>query len=128
MLVVIQRGVADLADALIRQKKLEVAAHGDLFAQCLRNNRAGRRLFFNLFDRLGLGVLFFLQLIDFLLRPETEARLAAMRSIQIPLKPGVEAPESVPVLAEVKTMDITFDAMAAQIEMATETLRRELAR
>ena len=68
------------------------------------------------------------QLIDFLLRPETEARLAAMRSIQIPLKPSVEAPGDVPVLGDIKTMDVEFDAMAAEIETATDTLRRELAR
>ncbi len=35
------------------------------------------------------------KLIDFLLRPETEARLARMASAQIPLHPGVERPDFV---------------------------------
>ena len=34
-------------------------------------------------------------LIDYILRPETERILAASRSVQIPLHPGVEKPEKV---------------------------------
>ena len=41
-------------------------------------------------------------LIDFLLSPEVEAQLAGMRSIQIPLNPGVTAPDTVPVLGDIK--------------------------
>jgi iron(III) transport system substrate-binding protein len=62
-------------------------------------------------------------LIDFLLRPETERVLANMRSIQIPLHPGVEAPEKVPDIADIKPTAVTFADMAAQMEKAMTQLR-----
>ena len=41
-----------------------------------------------------------------------------MPSIQIPLKPGVEAPDKVPRVEAVKMMDIGFDAAADRMEQA----------
>jgi iron(III) transport system substrate-binding protein len=49
--------------------------------------------------------------IDFLLSPEVELALSRMRSLQIPLNPAVQPPETVPKLAEIRMMDVTFDAV-----------------
>jgi iron(III) transport system substrate-binding protein len=65
------------------------------------------------------------RLIDFLLRQETEAALAASRSIQIPLRPGVPAPETVPRIEEIQTMDVEFDAIAAKIPAMMDFAERE---
>lgn len=64
-------------------------------------------------------------LIDFLLRPETEARLAGMRSIQIPLNPAVDAPGNVPDLAEIKAMDVDFEAVAENMSETAAFIREE---
>ncbi len=68
------------------------------------------------------------KLIDYLLSPEVEARLASMRSIQIPLNPAVERPEGVPDAAQVKTLEVDFDAAAAAMPEALEFVTRELIR
>jgi iron(III) transport system substrate-binding protein len=65
------------------------------------------------------------QLIDYLLSPDVEAALARTRSIQIPLNPNVEAPENVPKLADIRTMDVAFTAMAEAMEPSAEFLREE---
>jgi iron(III) transport system substrate-binding protein len=67
-------------------------------------------------------------LIDYLLSPEVEARLAAMRSIQIPLNPSVPVPKNVPDLAKIKTMDIPFEKMAQMMPVSQECVRREFRR
>jgi iron(III) transport system substrate-binding protein len=67
------------------------------------------------------------RLIDFLLRPETEAALAASRSIQIPLRPDVPAPETVPRIEEIQTMHVEFDAIAAKIPAMMDFAGREFA-
>ena len=68
------------------------------------------------------------KLIDFLLSPRVEAQLAAMRSIQIPLNPAVKAPEGVPDLAQVKMMDVGFDAVAQHMPTAIEFVKGEFIR
>ncbi len=65
------------------------------------------------------------KLIDYLLSPEVEAKLAGMRSIQIPLNPAVARPEGVPDAADVKTMDVTFDAAADEMPKALEFVKAE---
>lgn len=67
------------------------------------------------------------KLVDFLLRPETEAALAASRSIQIPLHPGVASPEAVPRLDSIKAMPVGFDAIAVKIPIMMEFVRQEIA-
>jgi len=64
-------------------------------------------------------------LIDYLLSPEVELRLARMRSIQIPLNPTVHAPDNVPVLAQTKRMDVTFEAAAQYMNRSAEFIRKE---
>lgn len=63
------------------------------------------------------------KLIDYLLSPAVEAKLARLRSLQIPLNPQVQAPDNVPKLSSVKTMDVSFEAAAAQMERAMTLLR-----
>jgi len=68
------------------------------------------------------------KLIDYLLSPEVETRLAGMRSIQIPLNPAVKAPKGVPRLAEVKTIPIGFDAIAEHMPAAIAFVKEEVIR
>ena len=68
------------------------------------------------------------RLIDFLLGPGVEARLAAMRSIQIPLNPAVETPQNVPALSEIHTMNVTFEAIAAEMETTAARIQKEFLR
>lgn len=63
------------------------------------------------------------RLMEYLLSPAVEKRLAESRSIQVPLNPAVDAPDKVPAIASVKVMDVTYTAMAAQMERAAEELR-----
>jgi len=65
------------------------------------------------------------ELVDFLLSPEVETRLAGMRSIQIPLNPSVRAPANVPVLSEIKCMDVSFAAAAARMKSSAEFIQKE---
>jgi len=68
------------------------------------------------------------RLIDYLLSPEVEAKLAAMRSIQIPLNPAVNTPQGVPNAAAVKTMNVSFGAVAAAMPKALEFIKQEFVR
>lgn len=63
------------------------------------------------------------KLIDFLLRPEIEARLAASPSAQIPLHPGVEAPPKVSEMAREKFLEADYAAAAEQIEPSADFLK-----
>lgn len=63
------------------------------------------------------------KLIDYLLSPEVEARLADSRSIQIPLNPAVEGQEKVPPIKDITVMEVSFEAMAAEMETAAAQLR-----
>jgi iron(III) transport system substrate-binding protein len=52
------------------------------------------------------------QLIDYLLSPAVEGRLAQGRSIQIPLNAGVTPDHNAPPLDEIRTMAVDWDAVA----------------
>ncbi len=58
------------------------------------------------------------KLIDFLLSEEVELTLAASRSLQIPLRKGLHAPEAVPKLAQIKAMPVSFAEVADQMPAA----------
>jgi iron(III) transport system substrate-binding protein len=62
------------------------------------------------------------QLIDFLLRKETEARLARSGSDQMPVRPGVHAPENVPALSSIKAMTVDWNRVAAALPTSTKFL------
>ena len=63
------------------------------------------------------------RLMEYLLRPAVERRLAESRSIQVPLNPAVDAPDKVPAIADIKVMDVTYAATAAQMDRAAGDLR-----
>lgn len=52
------------------------------------------------------------ELIDFLLSPAVELRLAQGRSIQIPLNPAVTSANNAPRLRDIRTMGVDWDAVA----------------
>jgi iron(III) transport system substrate-binding protein len=62
-------------------------------------------------------------LIDFLLSPEVERALASLRSLQIPLNPSVPAPPKTPRIAEIKSVDVSFSAIADAMARSAEFIR-----
>lgn len=66
------------------------------------------------------------KLIDYLLSPAIEQRLAEGRSIQIPLNPAVPPQNKLPAIADIKVMDVSFEAMAGEMEKAAAQLRELL--
>ena len=54
--------------------------------------------------------------VDYMLRPETEAVLAASRSAQIPLHPGVPVPEGVRSLDQIRAMSVDFAAIGQAMD------------
>jgi iron(III) transport system substrate-binding protein len=68
-------------------------------------------------------------LVDYLLSPEVEARLAESASHQIPLNPDVKAklPKEMQTPATVKAMDVDFDKAARAWDEAYEFLKQEFA-
>ena len=68
------------------------------------------------------------RLIDYLLRPEVELALASSRSIQIPLNPVVEAPDNVPELAKIRTMDVDFGSVSEQMSSTAVFIQEEFLR
>ena len=58
-------------------------------------------------------------LIDFLLSPAVEQRLAESRALQIPLGGDVETPESVPDIQRIRTMDVDFTDIANAMSEST---------
>lgn len=62
-------------------------------------------------------------LIDYILRPETEKILAASRSAQIPLHPGVEKPDSVSSPpADFRPMEVDFVAVGKKLDEMNDLL------
>jgi len=64
-------------------------------------------------------------LIDYLLSPEVEKALSELRGMQIPLNPEVDAPENVPNLSEIRTMDVDFKDVAWNMESTATFIRKE---
>ncbi len=69
------------------------------------------------------------ELVDYLLSPEVEARLAESASHQIPLNPEVKAklPKEMETPATVKAMDVDFVEAAKDWDEAYEFLKKEFA-
>lgn len=65
------------------------------------------------------------RLVDYLLSPAVEAKLAVGPSAQIPLHPTVEADTRVETPRTVKAMQVDFDAAAAKWDAAAAFLRDE---
>ena len=68
------------------------------------------------------------KLIDFLLSPEIEARLARGRSMQMPLHPGVDVPKNVPKLEDIRPMDVDFYEVSAQMTKTAKFIQETFAR
>ncbi len=68
------------------------------------------------------------KLVDHLLSPQVEARLAAGPSAQIPLSPTLQAPERLGVPKPLRTMQVDFRAAADRWDEAARFLRDEFAR
>jgi iron(III) transport system substrate-binding protein len=56
------------------------------------------------------------RLIDYLLSAQTEKALAFSEAAQMPLRQGVDKPEHIPDIADVKAMGVDFGRVAGQIE------------
>ena len=67
------------------------------------------------------------RLVDYLLSPEVEAKLAAGRSAQIPLNPKVETEVRVETPKTIKPMQVDFEAAAEKWDAAYKFLRDEFA-
>lgn len=63
------------------------------------------------------------KLIDYLLSPGVEAKLAGMRSIQIPLNSKVKPPPNVPRLKKIKVMDVDFEKVAMRMESTARFIK-----
>jgi len=55
------------------------------------------------------------RLMDYLLSPATERRLAEADCAQIPLHPGVPVPKDVPSLASIRVMEVSYAAVAKKM-------------
>lgn len=66
------------------------------------------------------------KLIDYLLSPEVEAKLAKMECAQLPLHPGVELPENLPPLDNIKSMDIDYAEVAKKLQEIQPFLKQWL--
>jgi iron(III) transport system substrate-binding protein len=65
------------------------------------------------------------RLVDYLLSPEVEAKLAAGESAQIPLSPKLPPPARLKMPPKLKTMQVDFAAAAEKWDAAAEFLRDE---
>ncbi len=65
------------------------------------------------------------KLIDFLLSAQVEAKLAAGRGAQIPLRTGVKGPQNIPPLSDLQLMDVDYRLVARQFEETLEAFEAE---
>ena len=63
------------------------------------------------------------KLIDFLLAAESERMLAKSDAVQIPLRPGVEPPPSLPALDSIKPMTLDYQRVADRLEEVIQRLQ-----
>ena len=62
------------------------------------------------------------RLIDFLLLPEVERKLAESEAVQIPLHPDVSPPRNIPPVSTFKAMTLDYAKAAARVEDVTRRL------
>ncbi|MBW1854781.1 MAG: extracellular solute-binding protein, partial [Deltaproteobacteria bacterium] len=63
------------------------------------------------------------KLLDYLLSPETERKLAFADCAQIPLHKGVETPDDVRKIEDIKTMRVDFEAVAKKLQEIQQYLK-----
>jgi iron(III) transport system substrate-binding protein len=66
------------------------------------------------------------KLIDYLLTPDVERKLAASEAVQIPLHDGVEGPKNIPPLSSFKPMTLDYGKSADRVEDVTRRLQNIL--
>jgi len=66
------------------------------------------------------------RLIDFLISPATEKRLAELACVQMPLHPGVPTPANVRPVSSIKAMAVDYTQVAARIHQVDRILRELL--
>ncbi len=62
------------------------------------------------------------ELIDFLLSPKVEERLAEL-ALQMPLKKSSSVPENIPRADDIKPMDVTYEEMYEKVEVSNEFIQ-----
>jgi iron(III) transport system substrate-binding protein len=62
------------------------------------------------------------RLIDYLLSPDVERRLAESEAVQIPLHPGVAGPRNLPSIGSLKPMTLDYAKAAARVEEVSRRL------
>ena len=66
------------------------------------------------------------KLIDYLLSRKVEAKLAKMECAQLPLHKGVELPDKIQSLDNIKSMDINYSEVARKLEEIQPFLKQWL--
>jgi iron(III) transport system substrate-binding protein len=66
------------------------------------------------------------KLIDYLLSPETERRLAEMDCVQMPLHPAVPTPPDVKAVGSIRAMDVDYAQVAANMTRVDKALQQLL--
>ena len=65
------------------------------------------------------------KLIDYLLSPAVESRLAFSEAAQIPVRSDVKKPNSVPAFGTIRAMEVKYEAVADEMEKAARYIQRE---
>ena len=68
------------------------------------------------------------KLIDYLLSPEVEERLASSRALQIPVRESIPVTPETPRLDRIKVMPVSFDDIAAKMESTARFIQNEFVR
>lgn len=63
-------------------------------------------------------------LIDYLLSPETEEKLANTRAKQFPVRSSVPLPEGVPALSSIKAVEVNYEDIAKNLDASLEIMRQ----
>lgn len=65
------------------------------------------------------------KLIDYLLSAAVETRLAFSKSVQIPVRSNVKKPDAVPALDEIRSMDVGYGEIAAEMEKTARYMQNK---
>ncbi|MCM8765694.1 MAG: extracellular solute-binding protein [Candidatus Omnitrophica bacterium] len=68
------------------------------------------------------------KLIDYLLQPEVEEKLANSQAVQIPLNPKAKKPPHILDISSIKTMEVDFEDCARRIEEVSKYLQENFIR
>ncbi|NQT20446.1 MAG: ABC transporter substrate-binding protein, partial [Planctomycetes bacterium] len=64
------------------------------------------------------------KLIDFLLSREVESMLAHSKSVQMPLRSGVDKPKHVPDYSDIKAMTVDWEKVADQMKPTAQFMQK----